>query len=386
MHRFISHVTALFITLFVFGISLLCATNLVYAVTINIYPTEDTYIDSDYPNDNYVGAIYLDVYKYVFSWGEINEEIGLLKFNLANQIPTGATVNSAVLRLIPFGISSTTPTVGVYKFSNNNWDPVTTTWNNFTSGTYQHLSSVSLPYEDQYYYWNVLPALNNDVLSLAVKSTRTASGGEYALFSSLNISTVSERPVLIIDYLPPPVCTYTIGSSGASYTASGGSGSVSVTVTDSRCTWTATSNTSWITVTGGSTGLGNGTVNYQVAFNNTGIDRTGTLTIAGETFTVSQAKCTYSVSPLSVSFEKTGGEGSISVMTTSGCTWTAVSNASWITLTLGSSGTSNGTVTYKVTENTEAARKGTITVAGQTVTVKQKPGKIALPWLQLLLE
>ena len=158
--------------IFFIGTTILFPSNFLHAVTVNVYPTEDTYIDSDYPDDNYVGAIYIDVYKYIFSWGEIDEEFGLLKFDLTNQIPTGTTVNSAVLRLIPFGISSTTPTIGLYKFSNNNWNPVTTTWNNFVSGTYQYLSAASIPYEDQYYYWNVLSALSNGILSLALTLQR----------------------------------------------------------------------------------------------------------------------------------------------------------------------------------------------------------------------
>ena len=207
MRRLLSIVTTSFLTVLFFGITLLSTANVLHAVTITIYPTEDTYIDSDYPNDNYVGAIGLDVYKYIFSSVKINEEIGLLKFNLTNLIPIGATVNSAMLRLMPFGVSSTTPHIGVYKFSNNEWNPVTVTWNNFTGGTYQYLSDIAIPYKDQYYYWNVSSALNDGILSLALKSIRTESGGEYALFYSLNISTVSERPVLIIDYTPPPVGT-----------------------------------------------------------------------------------------------------------------------------------------------------------------------------------
>ena len=122
---------------------------------------------------------------------------------------------------------------------------------------------------------------------VGLKSTRTANGGEYALFSSLNISAVEERPVIIIDYLPPPVCNYTLNFYEASYPKEGGTGNVNVTVTDSRCTWTAVSNASWITVTGGYSGTGNGTVTYTVA-ENTETVRKGTINIAGQTFTVKQ--------------------------------------------------------------------------------------------------
>lgn len=82
-------------------------------------------------------------------------------------------------------------------------------------------------------------------------------------------------------------CSYSISPTSASAAAGGGSGSVSVT-TQSGCTWSATSNASWITVTGGGSGTGNGTVSYSVA-SNSGASRTGTVTIAGQTFTVSQA-------------------------------------------------------------------------------------------------
>ncbi len=82
-------------------------------------------------------------------------------------------------------------------------------------------------------------------------------------------------------------CTYSL-SPTSEFPASGGTGSVSVT-TQSECDWTATSNdTSWITVTSGVSGTGNGTVDYSVAAN-TGTSRTGTMTIAGRTFTVNQS-------------------------------------------------------------------------------------------------
>jgi hypothetical protein len=53
-------------------------------------------------------------------------------------------------------------------------------------------------------------------------------------------------------------------------------------------------NPSWITITGGTSGSGNGTVTYSVTAN-TGPTRTGTMTIAGQTFTVNQDAATYTV-------------------------------------------------------------------------------------------
>lgn len=91
-------------------------------------------------------------------------------------------------------------------------------------------------------------------------------------------------------------CTYGIAPSSQSFSTSGGNGTIAVSAGDG-CAWTATSGSAWIQVTQGASGSGNGQVAYSVAAN-TGASRTGTITAAGQTFTVSQAGvavvCTYS--------------------------------------------------------------------------------------------
>ena len=84
------------------------------------------------------------------------------------------------------------------------------------------------------------------------------------------------------------------------------------------------------------------------------------------------SECTYNISPTSDSFLASGGTKSVGVSTPSSCNWTAVSNASWIAIQSGSSGTGSGTVTYSVSANTSASpRTGTMTIAGYTVTINQ---------------
>ena len=83
-------------------------------------------------------------------------------------------------------------------------------------------------------------------------------------------------------------CNYAISPTSQSFSASGGSGTVNVTA-DSGCAWTATTSVSWIAVTTGTSGSSNGTVSYTVAANTSTNQRTGTLTIAGKTFTATQA-------------------------------------------------------------------------------------------------
>lgn len=83
-------------------------------------------------------------------------------------------------------------------------------------------------------------------------------------------------------------CAYSISSPGQSVLASGGTGSVAVTTTGT-CPWTASSNAAWISISSGGSGNGNGTVSFTVAANSSASGRTGTLTIGGQTFTVTQA-------------------------------------------------------------------------------------------------
>jgi len=83
-------------------------------------------------------------------------------------------------------------------------------------------------------------------------------------------------------------CSFSINPTSASFAAAGGTQSVTVT-TQAGCNWTAVSNNSFITVTSGASGSGSGTVNYSVAANTLSTSRSGSLTIAGLTHSVSQA-------------------------------------------------------------------------------------------------
>src|SRR5262249_22655361 len=78
----------------------------------------------------------------------------------------------------------------------------------------------------------------------------------------------------------------TINPTSQNVPAAGATGTVNVNAAVG-VTWSSASNAPWINVISGS-GSGNGTVTYSV-FPNTGAARTGTATIAGNTFTVNQA-------------------------------------------------------------------------------------------------
>ena len=87
-------------------------------------------------------------------------------------------------------------------------------------------------------------------------------------------------------------------------------------------------------------------------------------------FTVPLA-CTFSVSPTSVNAPAAGTNGSLTVMTQTGCGWTANSATPFLTLQT-TTGMGPGNVAFTVAANTSTtARTATATVAGAAVTVSQ---------------
>jgi hypothetical protein len=168
-------------------------------------------------------------------------------------------------------------------------------------------------------------------------------------------------------------CTYSIAPASQNVDANANAGTVAVTA-GAGCNWTATSGASWITVTSGASGAGNGSVGFSVAANSGGA-RTGTVTIADQVFTVNQAAfvapCTYAIAPTNQNVPVLGGTGTVTVTTGSGCTWTAASNAPWLTITSGASGAGNGSVGFSAAANMAGSRTGTLTIAGQIFTVTQ---------------
>ena len=83
-------------------------------------------------------------------------------------------------------------------------------------------------------------------------------------------------------------CTYSLSSSSLSVGPGAGNGTVNV-LDPNGCVWSASSDASWLTITAGIAGNGDGTVSYSFAANTGDTPLSGTLTIAGQSFTVTQA-------------------------------------------------------------------------------------------------
>jgi hypothetical protein len=172
-------------------------------------------------------------------------------------------------------------------------------------------------------------------------------------------------------------CGFTVSPANPPALASGGgTGSVGVT-TGNGCAWTASESAAWLTITSGASAIGTGTVTYTAAANTTNSPRSATLTVAGQSVTVTQdaAPCSFTVSPANLVLAAAGGSATISVTSTTGCGWTASQSAAWLSITSGSKGSGSGFVTISAAANTTTSnRTTTILVGGHSVVVTQPAG------------
>lgn len=184
--------------------------------------------------------------------------------------------------------------------------------------------------------------------------------------------------VFTVEQTGPPCAFQGFGTSGATFTAAGGVGSVAVSTNGPACPWAVTSNAAWVTITSGSSGSGfGGTIEFSVAANPVALSRTATLSSAGQSFTITQQAAACAVTSLSSNasaFQANGGTASFTVSTNgASCGWTATSSASWVAITAGGNGTGqSGTVTFSVASNPETLpRTAEIIVGGQIHAITQ---------------
>ncbi|MBF0345476.1 MAG: VCBS repeat-containing protein [Nitrospirae bacterium] len=197
------------------------------------------------------------------------------------------------------------------------------------------------------------------------------------LNATYKVSNVTSNHTVVVTFVQS-CANLQISPQTKNFPYTGGDDAVSIQG-NSMCVWTASSNVSWITLTSANSGnaVNGAYVSYHVDKNTGSSSRTGTITISGLTFTVTQdayPNCnSYTIAPTSQNFPYSGGSDTVSVTANAGCGWMASSNASWITITSGSSSVfGSGTVSYNVAANASTSpRTGTMTIAGQTFTVSQ---------------
>ena len=133
----------------------------------------------------------------------------------------------------------------------------------------------------------VLYALNANNLSELYDSTQAGSRDSFGNGITFTTPTVVNGKVYVgtttgVGVFGLRSCVYTLAPSLTSPNA----GTVTVTTT-SGCSWSVADDSTFITVTGGASGTGSGTVSFTLP-SNTGINRFGSLIIAGQTITILQ--------------------------------------------------------------------------------------------------
>jgi|GEM_PF-2651953 len=211
-------------------------------------------------------------------------------------------------------------------------------------------------------------------------NTGPARTGTISIIINTRVNTYQKIGTLTVNQAAGQSnCTYTLNPTGMGISSNGGDRSFTVT-TQEGCSWTATSNQSWITITSGSSGIGSGTVNFRVGMNSSSNQRGGNITVNDQVFlVVQQEHCLLGVEQRTISVPSSGGSGSIRTVPAAGnCGFSYSSNDSWII----SSGSGAGIdyILYRVEANTGAARTGTITVnvsSGEviTITINQAAGQ-----------
>lgn len=201
--------------------------------------------------------------------------------------------------------------------------------------------------------WSARPALRNQIQQTINLLNQSAVDVPFTACSSSgvpnNVYGWGRLDIKAAVDASAPACNYSILPSSSAVAAGGGSGAVSV-MADAGCNWTATSNAPWITIPGGNGGTGNGTVNYNVDLN-PGAQRVGTMTVAGQTFTVTQdaTGCpVITVNPATLPNGFTGAAYNQTLTQTgsvSAITWSVIAGALPTGLNLSADGALSGTPT-----------------------------------------
>ncbi|MBQ9694765.1 MAG: leucine-rich repeat protein, partial [Kiritimatiellae bacterium] len=153
------------------------------------------------------------------------------------------------------------------------------------------------------------------------------------------------------------------------FDVSGGAGAITTTGSENGI-WNASCTASWITLNATT-----GTMGYSVAYvvdANTDVEtRVAYIRINDAMHTVTQKGIGASVETSDGTFESSGGVGRVTVKAQTQSAWSAKSNVDWISVS-SESGKGEGIITYTVAPFDQVStRQGSITVAGNTVTVFQ---------------
>lgn len=170
-----------------------------------------------------------------------------------------------------------------------------------------------------------------------------------------------------------PAAEAYVSPMGYEFGASGGAVNVEVTV-NSIVEWSVDESLDWISVAGSTSRQGPGTVTISASANNTIYPRSGTIRIAGKTFSVSQKGHGVEIEYESKVFGVDGGMSSVSIHPDGNMSWTAVASDTWIVIFQNASGTGDAEIEYILApyEGDGLPRTGWIQIGDKKVYITQR--------------
>lgn len=196
--------------------------------------------------------------------------------------------------------------------------------------------------------------------------------------SALTVSQIREiynleKPRSVLHTVTQGVVQPALAPAIATLPAQGGLATAQLTL-PSNVTWTANTETPWLTILSSTSAAGSTTLEVEASANPTVYPRTGTVTIATQTFTITQAGLNASITHGELIFGTDGGSGWIDVAAEGNGQWKALSDVPWLTVAVGEVGVGSGSVFIVADPYTQTsfARVGSVNIAGRTVYITQR--------------
>ncbi len=367
---------------------------------------------SGWPIQNVPGSIFSSESGFVFPTASVGGVIaGLADYGTRlkasfNNIPAGVRIFVSVTNLASNTTSSNTPAPsgnstssyalliqGESAADTNGLSPTaspTTTVNGGATG----LAELTVVNGSASAVWEVINTNPNlsETLQFGVWQQFTANPGanspppgtatvnlSFAPTSAANVGSVASSSLPVVRFLDTSSstnlfsiaacqsnCTYTL-SGNTTYPNAASSGSVSVAASATSCAWTASSPVDWVVITAGSSGSGNGTVQFNLLANPNNGARSATLTIAGQSFTVTQVGQTKATSTTTLgtsAASTTPGQTVTLTATVSPSTATGIVTFNDGTAALGPGTLSNGSASFATATLTAGSHSLTAVYSG----------------------
>ena len=168
-------------------------------------------------------------------------------------------------------------------------------------------------------------------------------------------------------------CSFALGANGASHGAETDTNLVTLTTLEG-CEWSVSNSASWIEILSPANNTNSGDVTYRVLTNPTALSRTGIVSIASQSFVVTQAgaACIFTLGTNAAYYGPDATTGSVTVTTLEGCTWSVSNGIPWIAILAPLHFTNDGIVDFVIEANpTALERTGVVSIAAQDFIITQ---------------